>query len=98
MNWEAIGAISETIGAAGVITTLLYLSLPVRARSAAAPGATDPSPAGHVAVFRWKGIQFNSIQSASKPLKKIWLGSLRSTIQQCTDVNCSMTDAGKISG
>ena len=27
MNWEAIGAISETIGAAGVIATLLYLSL-----------------------------------------------------------------------
>lgn len=31
MNWETIGAISETIGAAGVIATLLYLSLQVRA-------------------------------------------------------------------
>jgi len=61
MNWEAIGAISETIGASGMITTLLYLSLQVPARSAAAPGATDPSPAGPVAVFRWKGRQFNSI-------------------------------------
>ncbi|MFT6433132.1 MAG: hypothetical protein ACJAVI_001174, partial [Candidatus Azotimanducaceae bacterium] len=31
MNWETIGAISETIGAAGMIATLLYLSLQVRA-------------------------------------------------------------------
>jgi hypothetical protein len=31
MNWEAIGAISETIGAAGVIAMLLFLSLQVRA-------------------------------------------------------------------
>ncbi len=35
MNWEAIGAVSETIGAAGVIATLLYLSLQVRASTRA---------------------------------------------------------------
>ena len=27
MNWEAIGAISEVVGAAGVIFTLIYLAM-----------------------------------------------------------------------
>ncbi len=35
MDWEAIAAISETIGAAGVIATLIYLSLQVRAATRA---------------------------------------------------------------
>ena len=30
MNWEAIGAIGEIIGAAGVIITLLYLASQLR--------------------------------------------------------------------
>jgi hypothetical protein len=30
MNWEAIGAIGEILGAVGVITTLLYLSVQIR--------------------------------------------------------------------
>ena len=30
MNWDAIGAVGEIIGAAGVIITLLYLSIQVR--------------------------------------------------------------------
>ncbi|MCG8504897.1 MAG: hypothetical protein MI755_09845 [Sphingomonadales bacterium] len=30
MNWEAIGAIGETLGAAGVIVTLVYLALQIR--------------------------------------------------------------------
>ena len=35
MNWEAIGAIGETVGAIGVIGTLLYLAIQVRASTAA---------------------------------------------------------------
>ena len=35
MNWDAIGAIGEIIGAAGVIGTLLYLAIQVRASTAA---------------------------------------------------------------
>ena len=35
MNWEAIGAISETIGAAGVIASMLYLAVQVRASTRA---------------------------------------------------------------
>jgi hypothetical protein len=30
MNWDAIGAIAETLGAVGVIASLLYLSTQVR--------------------------------------------------------------------
>jgi hypothetical protein len=35
MNWEAIGAVGEVAGAIGVIVTLLYLSLQVRASNRA---------------------------------------------------------------
>ena len=35
MNWEAIGAVGEVAGAAGVIITLLYLSVQVRASNVA---------------------------------------------------------------
>ena len=30
MNWEALGAISETLGAFGVIVTLIYLAIQVK--------------------------------------------------------------------
>ena len=30
MNWEAVGAIGETLGAAGVIVTLVYLAVQIR--------------------------------------------------------------------
>jgi len=33
MNWEAIGAIGELTGAAGVILTLVYLSLQIQQNS-----------------------------------------------------------------
>lgn len=35
MNWEAIGAIAEAVGAAGVVVTLVYLSIQIRANTAA---------------------------------------------------------------
>ncbi len=30
MNWEALGAIGETVGAIGVVATLLYLAVQIR--------------------------------------------------------------------
>ena len=30
MNWEAIGAVGEAVGAAGVIISLLYLAVRIR--------------------------------------------------------------------
>ena len=35
MNWDAVGAIGEVVGGLGVIVTLLYLSLQVRASTVA---------------------------------------------------------------
>ena len=33
MNWEAIAAVAEALGAAGVIVSLLYLSVQIRANT-----------------------------------------------------------------
>ena len=41
MNWEAMGAIGEVIGAAGVIITLLYLGLQIRSSGRATMGETE---------------------------------------------------------
>jgi hypothetical protein len=46
MNWEAIGAIGETLGGIGVIVTLIYLALQIRqntkvSRAASAQQMTD---------------------------------------------------------
>ena len=35
MNWEAIGAVAEALGAAGVIATLVYLGVQIRANTTA---------------------------------------------------------------
>jgi len=35
MNWEAIGAIGEIVGAAGVIATLIYLAIQIRQNTTA---------------------------------------------------------------
>lgn len=40
MNWEAIGAIGEVVGAVGVVATLLYLALQIRGDARATRAAT----------------------------------------------------------
>ncbi len=40
MNWEAIGAIGEVVGAIAVIATLLYLAIQIRQNTKAVKGAT----------------------------------------------------------
>lgn len=40
MNWDAIGAVAELVGAAGVVITLLYLALQVRQNTKALRAAT----------------------------------------------------------
>jgi hypothetical protein len=40
MNWEAIGAVGEVLGAAGVIISLLYLAVQIRADARAKRAAT----------------------------------------------------------
>ena len=43
MNWEALGAIGEIVGAAGVILTLLYLATQMRHNTSALRSATYES-------------------------------------------------------
>lgn len=43
MNWEAIGAIGEMVGAISVIATLFYLALQVKHATSVARGATRQS-------------------------------------------------------
>ena len=40
MNWEAVGAIGEVVGAVAVIATLLYLAIQIRQNTKAVMGAT----------------------------------------------------------
>ena len=40
MNWDALGAIGEIVGAVGVIATLAYLAVQVRQNTGAIRGAT----------------------------------------------------------
>lgn len=40
MNWEAIGAVAEVVGAGGVIMTLIYVAVQIRQNTRAIRGAT----------------------------------------------------------
>ena len=40
MNWEAIGATGEIIGAVGVIVTLVYLAIQIRQNTASLKSST----------------------------------------------------------
>ena len=55
MNWDALGAISETIGAIAVIVTLAYLAVQIRQNTRATQTAshhaiTDSLNLGNIAV------------------------------------------------
>ena len=54
MNWEALGAIGELLGAAGVIATLMYLSVQMRQNTRAMRAATlNAVTASQQAELRW---------------------------------------------
>lgn len=46
MNWNAVGAIAEVLGAVGVIVSLLYLAIQVRQGTKVAKAATRQALAG----------------------------------------------------
>ena len=48
MNWEAISAIGEILGAAGVIITLAYLAAQIRQNTKVSRGATRQDLAGQL--------------------------------------------------
>jgi len=55
MNWEALGAIAETLGAIGVIATLIYLAIQVRHSKSATEANTK----------QMRGQAFVSLESGS---------------------------------
>jgi hypothetical protein len=51
MNWEALGAIAEAMGAVGVIATLAYLSIQLRQNAISArPSKRAASRCSHIHV------------------------------------------------
>lgn len=51
MNWNAIGAVAEFVGAAGVVVTLLYLAAQVRQNTKALRGSTFQAVIGYATGF-----------------------------------------------
>lgn len=41
MNWDAVGAVAEVVGAAGVLITLVYLAVQIRHNSASVDASTE---------------------------------------------------------
>ncbi len=69
MNWEAIGAIGEIIGAAAVVATLVYLARQIRAQSKANE------------IENFNGLmdgynQFNSLLATDKGLYRLFMTGL----------------------
>ena len=54
MNWDALGAIGEIVGAIAVLLTLLYLALQVRQANATVRSATTSDHHNLMATFRLK--------------------------------------------
>ena len=48
MNWEAIGAVGETVGALAVLVTLVYLAVQIRQNTKAVQAAAVDSTTSHV--------------------------------------------------
>jgi hypothetical protein len=63
MNWDAIGAVGEMIGALAVVVTLAYLALQVRA-------STKESEANHFSVFAG---QYSEMRSRFMEHADVWI-------------------------
>lgn len=51
MNWDAVGAIGETVGAVGVVITLVYLAIQIRSATLASRVASKLAAAGMYTEF-----------------------------------------------
>ncbi len=70
MNWEAIGAVGEAVGAIAVVATLAYLAMQIRRNT----GATRA--ASHLAVIEALN-QGNLAQARDAELAQIWVSGLK---------------------
>jgi hypothetical protein len=100
LNWEAIGAIGEIVGAAGVIATLVYLAYQIRqntfqleqntlaAKAAAQNASNEALRETRKSIFessQMSEIYFNGNQDPGK-LDEVSLMRYRLIIQNVTDV------------
>ena len=69
MNWEALGAIGEIVGALAVIATLIYLALQIRQNTAALASSSFESGISQANDFRLK-------IADSEELSQIWFDGL----------------------
>lgn len=53
MNWEAIGAVGEVVGAAGVIASLVYLSIQIRQNTQSTMAATYQQATSGLRALSW---------------------------------------------
>jgi len=70
MNWDAIGAVGEAVGAIGVVATLAYLAVQIRQNT----GATRA--ASHLAIIEALN-QGNLAQAQDAELAQIWVSGLK---------------------
>ncbi len=76
MNWDAIGAISEAVGALGVIITLAYLAMQIRQNSRTMDQHTSAvASAAEIAATDQSGRQFTMLAQNSELADIIYRGN-----------------------
>ena len=70
MNWDAIGAVGEVVGAIAVILTLLYLAAQIRQNTTSLQGQTDMDYARETA-------NWSARITANPELVELWLRGVR---------------------
>ena len=71
MNWEAIGAIGEIVGAAGVVVTLLYLAVQVRLSRQATDVNTQVNRAASAARSQDANSELNQLLASNAGLSEL---------------------------
>ena len=71
MNWEAIGAIGEVVGAVGVVATLLYLAVQVRLSRQATDANTQVNRAASAALSQDANAGINQLLASNTSLSKL---------------------------
>ena len=73
MNWEAIGAIGEMVGALGVVVSLVYLASQIGRLLRVAEGLHSQYSEGRMDPKTWHGMERSLIDLSRFPgLKAIW--------------------------
>jgi hypothetical protein len=72
MNWDAIGAVAELLGAIGVIASLAYLALQIRQNSALLSQTAEAARANAAVTSGNYGAEFMTEIALDADLSRIW--------------------------